>query len=172
MTEPSDHTDFLRRRKRRRSRGWQTIATIWSEWRVEIVVVVAVLLAIFLLVERVQIRQVVTSGIRQGLQGVDRLVGEIVQRISGWVQDTTLSDLASYVLLIAASAFAVFRLRWRLMRMPRLQTRACPRCGSGLHRIHRRTADRLISLYVPVRRYECKNDDCRWQGLRVKAGHS
>jgi ribosomal protein L32 len=168
MGEPGDQTSLSRRRKRRRSRAWQAITTIWAEWRVEIVVVILVLLAIFLLVEHVQLRQMAVNGVRQGLKGVDRLVAGVLQGISDFVQDTTLSDLTAYVLLLIAFAFAVFRVRWRLVRLRRLQTRECPRCGGELHRIHRHTADRLLSLYVPVRRYQCKNDGCRWQGLRVR----
>jgi hypothetical protein len=115
----------------------------------------------------VQIRQSLANALRQGVEGLGGLVQRILQALVDFVQSTTLSDLTAYVLLLIAIVFAVFRIRWRLVRLPRLRTRECPRCGGKIHRIRRHRTDRLISLYVPVRRYVCKNRDCRWQGLRV-----
>ena len=47
----------------------------------------------------------------------------------------------------------------------------CPRCAGNLIRIRRRVIDRLLSLFVPVRRYECPNSFCGWKGnLRVRSG--
>jgi DNA-directed RNA polymerase subunit RPC12/RpoP len=45
----------------------------------------------------------------------------------------------------------------------------CPRCsGKSLTRMHRTRFDRMISLLVPVKRYEC--EACSWQGrVRVTA---
>jgi hypothetical protein len=168
MGESGERTSLSRRRKRPRSRASQTIGKIWSEWRVEILCALVVMLAVFLLFERVAIRQTLASGFRQGLQLLDRLAERSLQALTNFVRHTTLSDLIAYFLLLFACLFAVFRLRWRLMRLPRLQARECPRCGGELRRIHRRRTDRLLSLYVPVQRYQCANHDCRWQGLRVR----
>jgi hypothetical protein len=42
----------------------------------------------------------------------------------------------------------------------------CPSCGRRtLAVIHRRPGDRLISRFQPVRRYLCRNKDCRWEGI-------
>lgn len=45
----------------------------------------------------------------------------------------------------------------------------CPRCNSPLYRVPRRLFDRLLSLFVPVRRYRCsareKDFTCKWEGL-------
>jgi hypothetical protein len=144
------------------------LATLWSEWRSEIFIVLLVAFGIFLLVERMQIRQTLLGWLRQGAQSLRELGGGVVRGIEGFVQSTTLSDLTGYTLLLVALAAVAWRARWRLMTMPRFTSKKCPRCGSDLHRIHRRRSDRLVDLYVPVRRYRCKNRDCRWQGLRVK----
>jgi len=40
----------------------------------------------------------------------------------------------------------------------------CPRCGANLIRIHRRPVDRLLSLFRPVRRYNCTQLECNWTG--------
>ena len=43
----------------------------------------------------------------------------------------------------------------------------CPKCGGEIDRksdrIHRRLHERLLSLIVPARRYEC--GACSWRGL-------
>jgi hypothetical protein len=59
------------------------------------------------------------------------------------------------------------RVRWRLLRNPAYTTVRCPKCDGTIHVIHRHTVDRLINLYVPVRRYRCANAECRWNGLRI-----
>jgi len=49
-------------------------------------------------------------------------------------------------------------------------TSACPQCGQ--HRlvpVARRWADRLIGLFVSVRRFRCRNMECRWEGNLVKS---
>lgn len=51
-------------------------------------------------------------------------------------------------------------------------TRRCPICGGYLERIRRRRLDRLLSLFVEVRRYQCQNHRCQWEGtLRVNQKH-
>jgi hypothetical protein len=154
------------RQQARPSRVRRGLARL-SEWRAEIFVVFLVALAIFLLVERMQIRQTLLGWLRQGLDALKSLGGGATQWVVDFVENTTLSDLTGYALLLIAIVFVAWRTRWRLMRMPRLTAAACPRCGSELHRIHRRPRDRLLDLFVPVRRYRCKNRDCSWRGLRV-----
>ncbi len=44
----------------------------------------------------------------------------------------------------------------------------CPRCSGYTVRIRRRSIDRLISLFMPVQRYQCQHYNCHWQGnIRV-----
>jgi len=45
----------------------------------------------------------------------------------------------------------------------------CPVCNASTHRIPRRFIDRLLSIFMPVRRYRCQSMKCTWEGnLRVK----
>jgi hypothetical protein len=45
----------------------------------------------------------------------------------------------------------------------------CPVCNAPTHRISRRFIDRLLSIFMPVRRYRCQSMKCTWEGnLRVK----
>ncbi len=159
---PSAHPQTNRTRVR------QIAAYLWAEWRVEIFIVLLAALGIFLLVERMQIRQTILGLVRRMLQAVSGIGGGILRGVVGFIWATTLSDMLGYALLLLVAAVVVWRIRWRLMTMPRFTTRQCPRCGGDLHRIHRRRLDRVLDLLVPVARYRCKNSECRWSGLRVK----
>jgi hypothetical protein len=140
------------------------------EWRTEVFIVAVVALAVFLLVERLEIRQTLLAWARRGYGAVRYLLGGVLRGLDAAVQRATLSDLIGFALLAIALVVVTWRIRWRLLRSPRYAARTCPRCGGDLHRTHRRRRDRIVNLYVPVRRYRCKNRDCRWHGLRVWTG--
>ena len=40
----------------------------------------------------------------------------------------------------------------------------CPVCDGYATRTRRRVIDRIVSVFMPVTRYRCHNDHCRWQG--------
>lgn len=46
-----------------------------------------------------------------------------------------------------------------------MSRRTCPRCGGTTDLIHRRRLDRIVSAIREVRRYQCRNPACRWEGL-------
>lgn len=138
-----------------------------SEWRVELLILAAIALAIFLLIENLEIRKTVFSWLSAAAGALD----SAVQTATGMVLSTTLSDLLAIVLILGALVLARWRVRWRLLRSEHLLAASgCPKCGSHLHRVHRKPYDRLINgLVVPVRRYLCSNGECRWSGLRVES---
>lgn len=159
-------------RQPRQPRLQQIVAHVWSEWRVELFIALLVAVAVFLLVERMQIRESVLGWLRQGLDVLRNFGGGILRGLVDFVQSTTLSDLTGYALLLAALVFVGWRARWRLMTTARFTERKCPHCSRDLRRIHRRWLDRLVNVFVPVARYRCRNRECRWQGLRIrKARH-
>jgi len=127
-----------------------------------------VALAIFLLVERMSIRQTLWRWLLALWHGIESLASGLARALVSRAQHTTLSDLLAYCLLFMAAALILWRGRRRLMTQYRFTALKCPRCGSELHRVHRVWHDRLLDLYVPVRRYQCEDDECRWRGLRVK----
>lgn len=139
------------------------------KYRFEIIWVAVVALGLFLLFERFNIRASIMRWLRTAagflLQGAGRLSDAVVE----FLTRTTLSDAVAYVLILGAVAALVLRVRWRLQNNPQFTILKCPQCGGDIHRIHRTTADHLISVVVPVRRYRCGNRDCRWQGRRVVA---
>jgi hypothetical protein len=169
-TRPTPSSSEHRRRsKRKASNHWSArIRRVWRDWWIEIVIGVLVVVAIFLLVERMNIRQMLFAWLVRLSARLERLVADLIQGLGGFARRTTLSDLTAYVLLLVVAGLVFWRTRQRLMTHPRFTEPRCPRCGSDLARVHRRWGDRVANLFVPVRRYQCKNQDCRWRGLRVR----
>ena len=165
--EESNTQPVSRRRRDRKPRREEGIGRFWAKWRVEIVIVLLIALAVFLLVERMQIRQSLWALLRKGYEVLLGLVGSVQDWLVNLVRNTTISDLTAYVLLLVVLVVMAWRIRWRLMRAQRLTGQECPRCGSDLRRTHRRWRDRLVNLYLPVRRYGCNGRGCSWSGLRV-----
>ncbi len=155
------------RRKRRRSRTLQALAGLWSEWRVEIAIAILLSLGTFLLVERMQIRRTILVGLKKALEGLGSLADGAFDSVASSLRNASISDVIGFIVLAVALVLVVRRARWRLMTMSRFTERKCPRCGGDLHRIHRRWRDRLLNRFLPVRRYQCKERDCRWHGLRT-----
>jgi hypothetical protein len=158
----------VRRRRRQPKKRLATLRSIWREWRVEIVIVLLTMLAIFFLVERMNIRQTLFAWWVSLLKGLENLVTDLIRGVTDLVRNTTVSDLTAYVLLFVVAGLGFWRLRQRLMTRTRFTEPRCPRCGSDLHRIRRRWRDRVANVFVPVRRYQCKNGECGWRGLRVR----
>jgi len=155
------------RRRRYESRLRQFLRT----YKFEIVWLVIVALGVFLIVERLNIRGSLSAWFRRFVSASEHAVGHVGGTVADLLARITLSDAVGLALVVAALVAIVLRVRWRLIQNPTLTLGRCPRCDGNIHRIHRHTVDRLISLYVPVRRYRCANDECRWQGLRVDIGH-
>ena len=138
-----------------------------KKYRIEILIVVGLILAIFLLFEQTNIRGMllgwaIVAG-NLGLNLVVRLVNGLVSLRSHF----GLSELIAIPMLIGVVVLLIWRIRWRLRNTPALVDAHCPRCGGGLQRVHRHSIDRAISIFVPVRRYRCANRDCDWSGVRV-----
>jgi len=47
---------------------------------------------------------------------------------------------------------------------PVAQGPRCPRCEGPVIRVRRRFVDRLLSRFVPLRRYRCPRFGCSWEG--------
>jgi len=133
----------------------------------EIIWLLVVAFGIFLLVERMQIRQTLARWLLAVLQVVVRGLSQLDNVLARFLATLTLSNAIGYVLILAALIAIVWRTRWRLMRTPSLTALRCPRCDGEIHRVHRHALDHLISWVVPVHRYRCSNRACRWSGLRV-----
>jgi len=134
---------------------------------VEIIIALLVCLAVFLLVEQMNIRQSTYAWLVALAGWLTRLAASALEELTRLVQTTTVSDLTAYLLLLVTAGLVVWRVRHRLLTLPRFSDVQCPRCGSELTRIHRHRLDRLLGVFVPLRRYQCKDSECAWRGLRV-----
>jgi hypothetical protein len=139
---------------------------VWANL-LEIVGVGVIVLGVFLILERVNVRDTVARWAALGSRSALHLLGHLDESTGNLASRIGLSDVVGVVLVLAALVLIVYRLRWRLARRPSLTTLRCPRCGGSLHRVHRLSRDRLVSLVVPVRRYRCSRRECRWSGVRV-----
>jgi hypothetical protein len=137
---------------------------------VEITAAVLVALGLFLLLERMSIRSTLSRWATAGARSAIHALGHVDNAVAEAISRLTLSDALGLILILGAVIALVLRVRWRLVRTPSLTTLRCPRCGAGIHRAHRRYSDRLMCIIVPVRRYRCSNQECRWDGLRVVVG--
>ncbi len=153
--------------RHRESQSRRFLRTYWFE----IVWLIVVALGIFLIFERLSIRSSLIAWLRRVAAVALHGAGHLDEVAAAFLARTTLSDVIGYVLVLGALIAIFMRMRWRVMRDPALAALRCPKCNGGIHRVHRRRLDHLISFFVPVRRYRCANDQCRWCGLRVGTGH-
>jgi hypothetical protein len=140
-------------------------------YRFEIIWLAIVALAVFLIFEPWHIRRWLSWLLTQVFIYVQRFLDQLVGRITDFSARATFSDTIGFLLLLVAFVLILIRVRWRLIHSPTLAALRCPKCDSTIHIVHRHTVDRLINLYVPVRRYHCANGECRWNGLRVGTRH-
>ena len=80
----------------------------------------------------------------------------------------TVIDLAGFLLAVFGILFIGLRTRHRYLNSRYWLATTCPRCGGDLHRVRRNSFDRLLSkTFLPqAHRYLCKNQECRWTGLK------
>ena len=165
-TRPSgQHLTTHSHHRRRESRLLQVL----REFRFEIIVGLIVVIGVFLVLEELSIRVIILGWLDKALGILTNSPGRVASSFASFISRTTLSDLVGGLLIIVAFVAVLLRVRWRLTRSESFTGTACPRCGTHLQRVHRRSLDHLVSWFVPVRRYRCANGECRWRGLRVVA---
>jgi hypothetical protein len=153
-----------RRTKRRPSPFVQLLRTYW----VEVAIGVGLLLTVFLFFERLNIRASIFAWLNRLDDALMSFVGRAIETLMRFRASLGLSETIAIPLFLVLLVAIVWRVRWRLQRTPSLVSLTCPRCGGRIHRSHRHATDRLISLFVPVRRYRCATKECRWHGLRIE----
>ena len=137
---------------------------ILREYRIELAATLMALLGIFLLVEQMQIRVTVLRVIRLAWRALSGAVGGVVRAFVYRILHITVSDLIGLALIVLSVVIVL----WRVRLIQRLTGSVCPVCGGELRRRGRDWLDRLLSLLLPVRPYRCRNEECRWEGLRVR----
>jgi hypothetical protein len=159
---------YGRRHTAGRRRWYQRLPPWVQEYAVEIGLVAAVLIAVFLLVEPWDIRETLFRWARRSWQAFSAFFDATVLALIDGVRGLTLSDATAVVILLVVVFVALWRLRWRIIQSERLWSTTCPQCDlPELHRIHRRFGGRMLGLLgVPVGRYHCRH--CGWKGLRIR----
>ena len=139
-----------------------------QDYWVEFVALAVVTTGIFLVVIDVSLLQQLRFLFHQ----VGVLFAGLEGRFYTWLREYItrfgLGDLLGWLLVLGGLAFVLWRGRHHFYRSEYWKAVDCPKCGSGLHRIHRTTWDRFLSrtLLLGARRYLCKNPECGWSGLR------
>lgn len=138
------------------------------EYRVELIALLILFLAIFLLTEKMYIRQTVWGWLAAAFDFLGQSASNLAEALQAQITDLTVSDLIGILLLFFTLLFILWRARYRFLRSSFWQIRSCPRCGSPVKRIRRKMAERVFSrlLFLHAHRYLCSNPDCRWTGLR------
>jgi hypothetical protein len=155
----------LRRRKSSRQDG--AARRILRQYRFELTWLIVVALGLFLVLEQMNIRASLARWFREAVARLFSGFQQFDNGLVAFLARVSISDVVGFLLLTAAVVAVLLRLRWRLLNNAALATVTCPKCGGPIHRVHRTTSDRFLSLYVPVRRYRCHSPDCGWHGLRV-----
>jgi hypothetical protein len=154
-------------RRHRESR----LRQILRAYKFEIIWLAIVALGFFLIFERMNIRSSLFEWLGRASAVLLTGVGRFDDQFGAFLTRITLSDTIGLALVLGAIVAIALRVRWRLIRNPALAHQRCPQCNGNIYRVHRHAVDRLISLYVPVQRYRCANDQCRWHGRGVSVGH-
>jgi len=163
-----DDPVVVTKRRSRRRKWYQRLPSWVRGYSVELGLGLAILAAIFLLVEPWDIRVTIFGWALSAIEALSGFMDGIASRVSNWARNLTLSDATAFVILAVVILIALWRVRWRIIRNERLWSDSCPRCErSELHRIHRRLFGRVLGILgFPVARYRCSH--CKWKGLRIR----
>lgn len=71
----------------------------------------------------------------------------------------------SFVVTTTGPLYRAARAAAAAARSPQLRCRACPACSGSTERVARLFVDRLLSLFIPVKRYRCTSAPCAWEGV-------
>ena len=130
-------------------------------YRFEIFALFLLLLGIFLLVERLEIKTVIYN---QSL-GLMQYANEIWSIFVSAIVGVQKSDLVGLILMLVSVMLIAWRVRFRaIQKYKHLDDLAgCPECGQNLRRLSKKKRHRILELLfrVRIRRYSCEK--CHFQ---------
>jgi hypothetical protein len=146
------------------------VRRILREYWLEFVALGIVGSGVFLVVKEFSIREALRLAYHNTLSFLGSRAQSASSSVQSFFAHFSTSDLLGGVLVLAGLVFIIWRGRYHFYRSEYWKAVDCPKCGSALHRIHRTSWDRFLSriLLRGARRYQCKNPDCGWSGLRQK----
>jgi len=144
------------------------VRRIFREYWLEFVALGIVGTGVFLVVKEFSLREALRLAYHNAIAFLGNSADRAVTGMLNYFAHFSLSDLLGGVLVLAGLAFVIWRGQYHFYRSAYWKAVNCPKCGSELHRIHRTSWDRFLSrtLLRGARRYQCKNPECGWSGLR------
>ena len=139
-------------------------------FKVELLAILAILLGIFLVFEKFEIRATLISVLRQSIKAIQSGLSFLVEGVKNFLGKFELSDAVGLILIISMGILIIWRIRYRFARSQRWLEITCPKCDSRIYRSHRSRTDRFIGFTIlpDARRYKCSDSSCDWSGLRRK----
>ena len=155
----------IRKRKRIKNNG----KTFFQEYNFEFLVLGLFTLGFFLLWEKWNIKSLVWGGITNTALFVITFLRNVSVRFGSLLSGVETSDLIGIILILIAIVLVLNRARLRTIeRHPNLLS--CPKCDSGLRRVHRKTKHKIQSWFYlcKFKRFKCKS--CSFDGVAMIAG--
>lgn len=140
----------------------------WRRNSLEIAVVVLIMTGIYLLVEQTDISENVILFLQTVIIFLASFLNSIASLIQKWIIDTEVSDIVGSTLILIAVFLLGYRTRTNLLKNYR-NTRSCPKCETGLSRIHRKFRHKIIGFIfrIQVKNYRCLGRNCSWRGIQI-----
>lgn len=144
----------------------QFLRRLQKSWIIEIVLILLLLGGGALVIfknEAAAIAEILIDTAFNFLQELDKSSKEK----GSWKDLFTVKKIGIAVLGVAFIVLLWRRIVWRLRSSRRMTAAVCPKCRHPLSRIRRGQLHKMISVFLPVRRYFCHN--CQWKGMRIKS---
>ena len=160
--------NILSKRNRKRKRIKNNSKPFSKEYNFELLVLGLFTLGFFLLWEKWNIKYIVWVGITSTALFVITFLRNVSVRIGSLLSGVETSDLIGIILILIAIVLVLNRARLRTIeRHPNLVS--CPKCDSGLRRVHRKTKHKIQSWFYlcKFKRFKCKS--CSFDGVAMIA---
>ena len=161
--------NILNKRNRKRKRLKNSGKTIFEEYNFEFLIFGLFGLGFFLLWEDWNIKSLVWNGITRTALLVITFLRNSSVKIGNLLSGVETSDLIGIILILVGIVLVLNRARLRTIeRHPNLTS--CPKCNSGLRRVHRKTKHKIQSwlYFCKFKRFKCKS--CSFDGVAMIEG--
>ena len=124
-------------------------------------------MGIFLVINEFSIREALQLAYQNAIM---HLESWIQKAAAGGPTQFSPNDLLGWFLFLGGLVLIIWRGRYHFLQSEYWKAVNCPKCGSGLYRIPRTPWDRFLNrtLLREARRYQCKDPQCGWSGLRQR----
>jgi hypothetical protein len=138
-----------------------------KEYSIELISAGLLIIGIFLMVERFEIRGTILTGLTNVFNAILSFLKKILTGASSRAVELSLSDALGSLLILLAVGFIVWRIRYRFQNGRRWASDFCPKCSGPIQRVHRSARDRVLgaAFFPDARRYRCVDPKCGWSGL-------